>query len=192
MHTCCPGKLCAFSQRPVGAFAKQDCSEIPVMGASAGCLATPARASPPRPGARLLPLHPVAMGTSTLRLAEQLARCLIFSIRGLTSLSSRAPLGLSLEVKAVCLFRRKWRLPCPRAPGCQPWSCGPPPRGQPARCTLCPHFEQATGPLSCMKQPRETQGMCQGAQPVLGVSVSPPILPVPERQRLSGYGDPRP
>lgn len=28
---------------------------------------------------RLLPLHPVAMGTSTLQLTEQLARCLFFS-----------------------------------------------------------------------------------------------------------------
>lgn len=54
-------------------------SKLPVLRASAGCLATPARASPSCQAPRLLLLHPVAMGTSTLQLTEQLAWCLFFS-----------------------------------------------------------------------------------------------------------------
>lgn len=65
---------------------------------------------------RLLPLHPVAMGTSTLQLTEQLARCLFFSfylglIFAFISWAPSLPSPDSVHLFGQThLFGMKWRL----------------------------------------------------------------------------------
>lgn len=129
------------------------------------------------------------MGTSIRQLTEQLAWCFfsLFHLGLIFAFISWAPSVPSPQGSAQRSRPFVWDaveiITC-RGLTRPPTALQPPPPESTASSTLCPHFEQATGPLSSWgEKPRETESTClRGAEPVPWVSVS---LPTPRRPSVT-------
>lgn len=124
---------------------------------------------------RLLPLHPVAMGTSTLQLTEQLARCLFFSfylglIFAFISWAPSLPSPGSVQRSKPFVWDEV-EATTPRALRCHHIPAASPPgvSQQAPPCAL-----NSSRELDLFPHGRKKSVCLRVAQPVLGVSLSAP------------------
>lgn len=205
----CPGKSCSFpgglcKLSPREVWESSCFLEHPSTGSVCWGLVPPARAAPPRPGApRLLPLCPVAMGTSLPQLTVPFPFILLGACFCFHFLCSQPPLLWgSPSGGQGRLLGMKVAITDPRTLRCRPVLCSPR-RGEPASSTPCRHVLSKARPCPTCGQspssfmaenPRETQGMClRGQQSVRGVFVglrpTGSLTPLPQGKVAVGHLD---